>query len=533
MNWILTAVLALYVVLLGLFTALPARKHHWIMAVARTVIIIVSAIASVPLAKYVATLVGDAVYGLIEPVFGADLQKFMGDVPLAEESIRLIVSLLLAPAIFLLLFVILRAVLSLIAWIVERFVPGLKKRSLHNTAIAMPIGAVNGILVALITLIPLCGYVALGSSALSVYHLFAEQGSPLPQEEVMAPAPDHIRVEPLSAEGPMDQDSLINAAEKIVADPFISVLNKVGNPFFQWMTSGKLADGTVDFVLMEELPHLTDSVGELIVAFDGMKDENFTVDDKNALMDSMDHLLQSEWVAALFADSIEAASKTWLEGESFLGVAPPELGDLLQPSFDMALTVLSTESMETLRSDVNTVLDIVTDLMLAGLVTENPDYEALMAQLGENGMINGVMAKLAANPHMAPLASEIQTLAVRVVSSVLGDTLKHTDEYDPMIDQLAGELNNVMDMPKEEREAVIRESVKTAFEEHGVSVPEDVALELSEKAIEELGADGVIEGDELKDYFINHMDETGDLAGDIFDENGDLIPDEIPEGFGG
>ena len=249
-------------------------------------------------------------------------------------------------------------------------------------------------------------------------------------------------------------------------------------------------------------------------------------------MDGMDHLLQSEWLTALFADAIEAASNTWLEGESFLGMAPPELGDLLQPSFDVALTVLSTESVETLRSDVNTVLDIVTELMLEGLVTEDPDYEALMVQLGENGMINGVMAKLADNPHMAPLASEIQTLAVRVVSSVLGETLKHTDEYDPMIDQLAGELNNVVDMSKEEREAVIRDSVKTAFEEHGVSVPEDVALELSEKAIEELGKDGVIEGDELKDYFINHMGEAGDLAGDIFDENGDLIPDELPEGIG-
>lgn len=535
MTWILTAVLALYVVLLGLFTALPARKHHWIMAIVRTVIVVIAAIASVPLAKYVASLVGDAVYGLITPALGADLQKFMGDVPLAEESLRLIVGLLLAPAIFLLLFVILRSLLSLIAWIVERFVPGLKKRSLHNTAIAMPIGAVNGILVALITLIPLCGYVSMASGAISAFGMLTEEAESIP-EVVLAPVPDHIRVEPLSDanEGPVggELDAVIDVADQVVADPFISLLNKVGKPFFQWMTSGKLADGTVDFVLMEELPHLTDSVRELIVALDGMKDENFTVDDKKALMDGMDHLLQSEWLTALFADAIEAASNTWLEGESFLGMAPPELGDLLQPSFDVALTVLSTESVETLRSDVNTVLDIVTELMLAGLVTEDPDYEALMVQLGENGMINGVMAKLADNPHMAPLASEIQTLAVRVVSSVLGDTLKHTDEYDPMIDQLAGELNNVVDMPKEEREAVIRDSVKTAFEEHGVSVPEDVALELSEKAIEELGEDGVIEGDELKDYFINHMGEAGDLAGDIFDENGDLIPDELPEGIG-
>ena len=139
-----------------------------------------------------------------------------------------------------------------------------------------------------------------------------------------------------------------------------------------------------------------------------------------------------------------------------------------------------------------------------------------MAKMGD-GFLSGLMNKLTSNPHMAPLAAEVQTLTVRVVSSVLGDALKNTDKYDGLIDQFAGKLDSVLEMAKEERSELLSDTVKQIFAEYEVDVPPEVVIELSEKAITELGADGKIDAEELKQFLIDHAGEL-DFAGDILDD---------------
>ncbi len=528
MSALITIVLIIYIALLALFTALPARKRHWSMVLVRTGIIIVAVIAAVPLSKLVASAIGEKLYELIEPSITGDLAKFMGDVPLVAESFQLIVSLFIAPLMFLLIFAVIRGLMGLSVWIVERCIPDLRETSTVNTAIAMPIGAVNGILVALVTLIPICGYVALANSAVTAFTAVSGDGS-LAQEEIAAPSVQG-RYEFLSENFVQNQDPALedamNMAEELTSGGMIDVMNTIGTPLFNWMTSGTLDDGNIKFTLAEELPHLTESAAQLAEATAGMEDEDISPEDVEALVGAVNNLLSSDWVAEIAADSISCIASTWQEGESFMGIEPPEVGSILQPIMDTALTVLSTESAETLRTDVDTVLHVMADLMSVGFLTDDPDYDKLMEELGKDGFISGLMAKLSENPHMAPLAEEVKTVSVKVVSSVLGETLKNTTEYDPLIETVAGQLNDVLEMSKEEREPIIREAVKAAFVEYGVPLSEDLAVEFSEKALAEVGADGEIHADELKQYLIDHVDEGMGLADGVINGGEDInIPD--------
>lgn len=525
MNALVTIVLLIYIALLALFTALPARKRHWSMVLVRTGIIIVSVVAAVPLSKLIASAIGEELYAFIEPGMRGDLRAFMNDVPLVGESFQLIVSLFLAPILFLLIFVLIRAIMGLAVWIVERCIPDLRETGKVNTAIAMPIGAVNGILVALVTLIPICGYVSLVNSAISAYTAVSED-APAAQE-VIADRPVYAVLSDSAVPAQDSElDGILHTAQDLTSGGMLNVMNTIGSPLFNWMTSGTLDDGNIKFTLAEELPHLTESAAQLAEAAAGFEDEDISPEDVDALVDAVNTLLSSDWVAEVAADSISSIAGTWQEGESFMGIKPPEVGAILQPVMDTALTVLSTESVETLRSDVETVLHVMTDLMAAGFLTEEPDYEKLLEELGKDGFISNLMATLNANPHMAPLAEEVKTVSVKVVSSVLGETLKNTDEYDPLIDNVAAQLNDVILMTAEEREPIVREVIKTAFEDYGVNVPEDVALEFSEKAIAEVGADGVVESDELKQYLIDNIDEGMGLADGIIDGGEDInIPD--------
>lgn len=539
MYWLITLGLVLYVAVFGLLTALPARKRHWIMALVRTGVIAVSVIVSVPLSKVIAGKISDGIWGLVEPFLGADLQKFMGDVPLVDESVRLIVSLLIAPLVFIILFLLLRGILSIVVYIVERVVPPLRKRGLRNTAIAMPLGAVNGVLVAIITLIPLCGYASLAAGTANAFDAEPAVDDTPVQEEMAVEMPDYdamvsdapASAESLSVSSELEGlNSVLDVVGEVGSDPIIKALDTIGKPLFKWMTTGKLHNGEVSFSLTEELPHLTESAGELVEVVEGLEDKDFSTEDKDELVQVIRTLLESDWVATITSESIGNIADTWLAGEAFMGISEPNVGSLLQPSLTVALKVLSTENAETLRRDMDTVMEVLTELMTAGFLTDSPDYEQLLSALGENGLLSELMATLNENAHMAPLASELKSLSVRVVSSVMGDTLKNSTEYDPLIDNVAQELNNVLDLPAEERKEVVQETVKQAFAEYDIAVPEDVAIELSEQAITELGDDGEIGSDELKSYLVDHIDEGVDIADDainedFFEDNSDLVPD--------
>ena len=543
MYWLITLGIVLYVAIWGVLTALPARKRLWHMALVRTGTIAASVIVSVPLSKFIAEKLSGFAWSFVEPNLGEDLQKFMGDVPLVDESIRMIVTLLIAPLLCIVLFLLIRGILNIIVYIVERVVPPLRKRSGRNTAIAMPIGAVNGILVAIITLIPLCGYVSLAAGTASAFDTDSSDDNQPVREEMAGELPDY---DALMSEAPATSEDLsvsselegvnqiLDIVEEVGSDPAIKALDAIGKPLFKWMTTGKLKDGTLSFSLAVELPHLTESAGELVEVIEDLEDEDFSKEDKDVLVHAIHTLLESDWVATIFADSVSGIADTWLEGDDFMGVKEPNVGSLLQPSLNVALRVLTTENADTLRQDMDTILEVLTELMAAGFLTDSPDYEHLMAALGENGLLSQLMATLNENSHMAPLATELKSLSVRVVSSVMGETLKNSTEYDPLIDNVADELNKVLEMSEEERKNVIQESVKQAFSEYDIAVPEDVALELSEQAITELGADGEIDSDELKDFLVDHIDEGMDIAGDAFDEdilddNPNFDPDNLPD----
>ncbi|MBE6558922.1 MAG: hypothetical protein E7661_07975 [Ruminococcaceae bacterium] len=556
---VITTVILIYVLLSALLTALPTRKRHWMMALVRTGIIILSAVIAVPLSKTVGGVLGATLLDLLESSLPSDIIAFMEEVSLIGDSFELMIALLAAPLIFIVLFLVIRLFFSVVAWIVERVVPGLRDRSTRNTLIAMPIGAVNGILVALITLIPLCGYLTLATDTVEALNSIAAADEVAEEREekyeeydkyMSAPGFEQLAFGDIESEtkygndydknddknddkdrdddSDEEMDELIEAFEDIAANPAINTVNVVGAPLFDWMTTGTLKSGDVKitFSFNDELPHIGSAIGEMMDAAERLEDGEVSEKDKKVLTGALEHLLESDWIAMVVADSLGYMSDCWLAGESFLSVNPPRLNDMLQPVMNTALEVLSTESPETLREDVITVTDILTDLMIAGFLEGNVDYEKMLAALGNDGLLNDLLKTLEENEHMAPLADELRTLSVRVVSSVLGDTLKNTDEYDGLIDDMANELNDVLDLSPKKRKEVIAVSVKDAFANYDVDLPEDVAIEMSEKAIEELGKDGVIESDELKDYLVNNID---DGLGYVEDET---INEGIDDFFG-
>ena len=179
----LTAVFLLFMLVSGGLMMLSSRKRHWIMTLVRLGIVIFSAIISVPVSKWIAGAFSDQLCHMVLGNLGTDVEAFVEQAPAAAESIALLLSLLLAPILFIFVFLILRGLLALVAWIVEKSIPVFKHKPAYNLAISLPVGAVTGILFAAVVILPICCCLALGNSALdSAKQITANQYDTLSKE---------------------------------------------------------------------------------------------------------------------------------------------------------------------------------------------------------------------------------------------------------------------------------------------------------------------------------------------------------------
>lgn len=515
LSLIFTLAAVLYVLVWALIYLFAAGKRSWIMAVVRIGITVVSAIAAIPLTKLIADLSADFVYGLILPYMGEELVGFLTEVPVGAEGMRVIASLLVAPILYLLVFLVLRWLIAMIAWIVEKCVPVLKARTLRG--VSMPLGALNGILIAVVTLVPLCGYMVFGAHLLNTFVDSGMTDTALVQKNVL----ERFN---------LTEDQVENVADGLKGNIVVTVVHKsVGNPIYTALTTAELDatethGQTVEMNLERELSGLLVTASHAMEVVESLEKETYTPADKDLLFATADSFFESKWIRLLAADTLVSMSETWLENKAFAGIDRPVLDASLNPTVNRLLEVLATETPETLEEDIHVILDVVGDLLVNDLLKKNADYTAMVQRMGQSGLLTDMLAKLDANERMHTLAAELKSLSIRLVTNMLGTDLLKSGEYAEMMGNVADTLNGVLDMPEEERNAIITQSIKDNFSEQGFDVPDEVALEMSNKLIDDLGADGEITGDELTDYMVNHADEG-------FDVVLDTIPEELPEGM--
>ena len=141
-----------------------------------------------------------------------------------------------------------------------------------------------------------------------------------------------------------------------------------------------------------------------------------------------------------------------------------------------------------------------------------------MEQVGQSGLLNKVSDTLNENAHLAPLVDAFHTMSIRLVASVMETDLLQDGRYDDMLDQVAETLTNVLELSPEEREATVRQAVQESFETYDIDVPDDVAVVLSEQAIQSLGEDGEITGEEIREYLLEHVEDAGDVLEDVIED---------------
>lgn len=496
---IVTLCILLYTASVATVTLLQARNRSWITTTARLAATLISAFLAIPLTKVFSNPLSELALPLLDKILPDKFQDFLTAVPALGEGVQVFCGMLIAVLLYLPAFIIIRVTFGIAIMVLERELPIFSREGDKKLAITLPVAGAHALLMAIVTLIPLCGLIMMGSHVIGTV------------EET--PSLQNMLISSDDMSFPIDAiESNANDLEK--SPCVVTVHFTLGKPIFYLLTTDTLDKTathgeTVNLNMERELCRLIRTAGEAVDAANTFASEKFSEADKAQLFEAADALFESKWVGYVTTDALVALSTSWKDGDTFMGFQRPTMAEVIDPTFVCVLDVLSIETPKTLSEDIHIILDVLGDLRIKGFLdSDTIYYEDLIRALGQDGFLSALLAKLDQNERMHLLVDELKTMNVRLVGSMLGIDQLQTGQYDALLGDVAGSLNDVLQMPDEERNEVIKQTINQNFDTHGFHVPEDVALEVSDKIITELGADGEITKEELTEFLSNYASKS-------------------------
>lgn len=470
----------LLILLLGVFAGFLRRTNR---ALVRLITLVFCAVGAFLIAKFgVKKLGASAVESLVgQLVENPDLVAYVENNP---EFVNLLVSLctaLVAPILFLVCYVVLKAI-TLIVYKIICWVFRVKKKPhvLGRTGGAL-IGLACGLIGVLVLVTPVFGYVHMVDHVLGEFPA-SDENSTLAQ---------------------------VKTVTEIYDTPIAStVYNVLGDKLFSGLTSVKWNDQKI--VLMDEI----DTAFVVVDNFSVLKQksmDNYGDAEIEAVSNMTTAIGESPLFSNLGSGLLAGASNAWLRDDTFLGISRPQITGNVGAMLDGFLKVFSTSSADNIDDDLKTFSDMFAvmikhKLFSAATQTEN-DFTT---QLTAVGVIDEVYATLDANPRMQPVKKAIADIGVRIMMSSMGvpDDLRET--HGEMLNDIAGTLKNLADENGNVDATELKNELKNIAGTHEVEVS-DSAVQLvadgfaAEFTPEELNT---LTEDEIVDRLIERFSST-------------------------
>lgn len=492
---------------------LIGRKYVWIYSVAKVAALVVTAPLTVLLASLAARGVGALVKTLlVKSGAMGSFATLLGEIPSLGDALVALVAIVLAPLLFYVIFLILRPILYKIARIIVKRILLAKGESasdqvaeevvvteetaeaaeepvvdaeatetkkekkkkkkkyqvLRATGInplGMACGAAGGLLMALILLSPFVGFLTVADRAIGV----ADDVSDLKVVEKICEVTD--------------------AAANNVSSKAVHLLG--GKLVYRGLTTYPVGETKVS--LSDEIG-LVESVGEAVGAVKDRTVERAVA--AGEVREISESFAQTDLIPTVVPELLRAANGSWENGQSFHGLQKPAVGGAtVAKVLDPVYSLLATSDSETMKADVNTILDVIAILVeedALGSVKSNP-----MALVSNEKVTAEALRALLQNERTKPLVGELMQIGV----DLLGDKLELRDNMNGLYDEL---MRDAAQMAQQAQNA---EDVNGALLAGYTELMDTYGLDLSKESLDALvtgtAAIGAVGEDSIKALFAN------------------------------
>lgn len=449
MELILLAVCAL-ILISNVFVAFVRGTRKSLLRLLTAVIAVVIAFF---LSRAIAASFGTEIALWMKTTLGGDpnfAPMFEGEAG-ADKALGVLVQMLVAPLLFLVLYCVLKAVLIVLYWILSAVTrPETKKRGGH--LVALPIGLLMALIGILVFITPVMGYLDVASATVTEL----DTGESIEEVKELAA---------------YNAEFALPALETPVVS---SLYNIVGEKLFDGLAQGKW-DGA-ELHLKAELVALGKVAGN-VQQLGAVPTEQYGEAECAAVSALAENIGSSQMLSILCAGVLNTASNHWLEGESFLGVLPPDMGANGNMLLDSFLQVFATSSRENLGEDLDFFADAFTLVVRYDLLASvgSADENELAELITDSGLLSDMQDLLATHPRMKPVGTALIDIGMRSALHAMGLPEDLEQSHSEMLTEITTVLKEI---PTNEdgsiNEEALAEDLTTVFESHEIEVSESV-----------------------------------------------------------
>lgn len=378
------------------------------------------------------------------------------DVVLVEYILAIPLALLLGPIAFVLLFIIVSAIM----WIVHAIVCGAigfakDENNWLTRLLGMALGAVQGVLVSIVLLVPVLGLTTTFSGAMEA-----------------------IRANENKSEAEVEIIELYdNEIKDVVEDPTIKVLSTFGgNLMYDMLATIKVEDNSVK--MPEQIDTVLAAYNE-IGTLGGADFTALTETQQQSVKNLINIIGESNYFAPVLSSIAKSAATIAEESMS------AEMEEPLKSIMADVFGLFKTSSKETIKGDLNTLCDFFFHLMNEGVLAaannpENSDITEVFFKVNANGKttISNAIAILESNDRTKVVVSSLAKISVAYAKEALKDSTSDIPELDGVeVEEIYAEVKeSVTDIIKinpnafaspEEYKAEVSASVESFIVDNG------------------------------------------------------------------
>lgn len=179
-------------------------------------------------------------------------------------------------------------------------------------------------------------------------------------------------------------------------------------------------------------------------------------------------LPDSKLISVTVSEVIYISSDAWLNGESFIGIAKPSIGEDFDPMLDKTLEILHNDAknINYLREDLTTVAKMVSKLF-AYKSSQQSDGAANIDSDAVRELISGLLTELSKNERMRPIIPVVTNIGIKMLADTLGIPSSGDAAYNEMCEDIAKDLVKTAALPSDERIVSMKNTLQACFSSLG------------------------------------------------------------------
>lgn len=438
-----------FILIFNLFVSFSRGTRKSIL---RLITVVIAAVAAFFMARGIAGKFGTEIALWMEATLGTNesFAPLFHGAASASDAIAVFVKMILAPLLFLILYGVLKGVLILVYWALANATRPEYRDTAKSHLIGLPIGLVIALIGIFVFVSPVFGYLNVACDAI----VKMDRGT---GNEGVAELATY------------NQDLIVPAKSTPVLSGLYQTL---GVKIFDGLTAGKWQEDKV--YLRHEADVLADIVGNAQV-LSGKQVEQYGAAECTAADALATDITRSHILSVLCSGVLNTASNHWLEGKSFMGIAPPDVGASGNTLLHAFFTVFSTSTRENIGEDLDFFSDVLALAVKYDLPAKLRDAndDALATIITQSAFLSDTQALLATHPRMAPVGVALLDVGMRSALKAMGLPEDVKASHGVLLDDIATALKSTPEAADGGvDEVALRASLTSAFATHGIAVSE-------------------------------------------------------------